>query len=238
MKWLAVLLLILVPFNAQAAGAFLNSGTSGPTAGSSHSASVTIPAGTDLFVVLCRRAILDINSPAAPTAATVNGLSMTAVAATPTAEQNQDWVRMFFYLTPPTGAQTVVCNGGGGTALDTGFLWSAYSGFAQSGQPDSSNATNWLTTAALALQTTVVGSKCWVMAGFGSQNLTGYSISNGTSRITATQNGAAGIADSNAIVTAGSYTITANWTSQRANGLAASFCESGSAFNPYYFWDF
>lgn len=204
----------------------LGSGYGGSTAvSSSHSASISIPAGTTLLFVLGIRTILDANSPAAPTTATVNGLSMTAVSQLPVADQNTEWISGFYYLNPPTGSQTVVVSGGGGVALDTGFEWSAYDGL---GAIDSSSLTNQATTAALALTTTVVSGNSWVIGGYGSQT-TSSSITNGSERISATPNNAAGIVDSNGPVPSGSYTITVNNGSELMNGLVASFAEIGGA---------
>lgn len=241
MKWLLVLTLIFLPFNVHAAGAYLGSGDGGHTnVSSSHSASVTIPANTDLFIVLAFRTILDVNSPAAPTACTVAGNSMTDVGQSPTGDQNSEWIKMYFYLTPPTGVQTVACSGGGGVALDTGYFWAAYSGFSQTGQPDSSGKTNKTTTTALAISTTVVGAKCWSIVNFANQGSTPTSYTNGTSRIYGVPNDGVGIVDSNGIVATGAYTITVNQPSNISNGINASFCESTATagFNFSNWWDF
>lgn len=241
MKYLASLLIagILVltsPLDAFAAGAFLNAANAGTTAGSSQSVSVNIPSGTTLFVVMAFRTILDINSPAAPTSATVAGSAMTDTGQAPTGDQNSEWIKFYYYNNPPTGSQTVAVSGGGGTAIDTGFMWAAYSGLG--GTIDSSGATNKTTTTALALTTTVVKTNCWAIGMFANQGAGTPTYTNATGRVFAVPNDGGGIIDSNGKVSAGSYTMTVNQTSQIANGIAASFCELPSSFNPYFFWDF
>jgi len=218
---------IVHPNTAHAAGSFLGAGSAGHTnSSSSHSATVNIPSGTDLFVILAISTILNHAGNAAPNSATVAGSAATMISQTPSADQNTEWVTMFFYLSPPSGNQTVAVSGAtGGTILDTGYIWAAYSGFAQSGQPDSSGKTDQLTTTGLQLKTTVVGTNCWVMGGYGSQD-SASSITNGSLRQEVLQNDEAGLVDSNGTVAAGSYTITVNNNSQLMNGIAASFCES------------
>lgn len=250
MRFFAALLLafiLLAPLNVYAAGAYLGGGAGGFTGGgsNSHSASITIPSGTDLLIILGFHEGLNINSPTAPTAATVAGVSATAVAQTPSGEQNSGWVKMFYYLSPPSGSQTVAVSGasGAGGGNGTGYQWVAYSGFAQSGQPDSSGKTNYpgSATASLTLTTTVVASNCWLIAGWAHQNTTGISYTGLTQRVDTIPENAYGIADSNGIVGTGSQSGTINFSpNQTNNGIIASFCEAASAatFNPAYFYDY
>lgn len=239
MKYLALaLIVLLLPLHVFAAGAELGAGYGGATTGSSRSASVTIPAGTDLFVVVAYRGKTAAGTSVAPTAVTVGGNSMTDVGQTPTGDQNTGWVKMFYYLSPPTGAQTVVANGSAGTNEITAFSWIAYSGFAQSGQPDSTGKLNDTTTTAGAFTTTVVGSECWAVMGATKQDTT-QTYTNATGRTANTPNGGLITADSNGVVSPGSFTITVNQANQLINGVIASFCEKPvTKFAPWQFNEF
>ncbi len=201
----------------------LGSGNSGKTSGTSHSASITIPSGTDLLIVWAWRARTVAGTTTAPSSVTVAGNSATVVAQTPTGTQDSCWGLMYYYFSPPSGAQTVAASGGGIASDETGYLWSAYSGVAQSGQPDSSGKLDNTTTSAGAYTTTVVDPTSWVVVGFNNQGLTPSSYTNATSRQFVVPNVGNGICDSNGAVATGSYTVTINSTSQQQNGVAASF---------------
>lgn len=202
----------------------IGSGNAGSTAGDSHTASITVPVGTDGLIIWAWRGKTAAGTTSAPTSVTVATIAATGVAQTPTGSQNSAWGKMYFYLTPPSGSQSIVVSAGGGEANNiTGFEWSAYSGFAQSSQPDSSGLLNNTTTTAGALATTVVASNCWAVIGFNNQGGTPTSYTNGTERIYAVPNAGAGIADSNTTVATGSFTITVNQSNQEINGVIASF---------------
>jgi hypothetical protein len=163
---------------------------------------------------------------------------MMDVGQTPTGSQNDGWIKMYYYLSPPSGSQTVAVTGGTTASVETGYVWAAYSGFAQSGQPDSTGKLDNTVTAAAALSTTVVGSQCWSVAGFTSQGGTPTSYTNGTGRIFATPNGGLGIVDSNGIAPAGSYAMTVNQGNQETNGIAASFGIAQATANPAFLLNF
>jgi hypothetical protein len=196
-------------------------GNGGKTTGSLHSSIVSIPAGTDLFVVNAFRTILDANSPAAPTSCSVAAASATDVGEAPTGDQNSEWIKMYFLASPTSGNNTITIGGGGGTALDTGFVWTAYSGLTS--PKDSSSAVNKITTTALAITTSVVAANCWAVGAFANQGASVTSFTNGVGRIFAVPNDGVGIVDSNATVATGSNTITINQTNQLSNGILASF---------------
>lgn len=201
----------------------LGSGATGNTSGSSSSNSITIPSGTDLLVVYAYRMRTAGGTSAAPTSVTIAGNAMTDLGLTPTGEQNSGWGKMYYYLSPPSGAQTLAASGSGGSSEQTGCDWWAISGAKQSGQPDSSGFTNSSATTALALTTTVVAPNCWAVIGFLNQGSTPSSYTNGTSRQFTVPNNGVGVADSNGTVSTGSFTITVNQTSNLCNGIIASF---------------
>lgn len=204
------------------AGAYVSSGGGNKTAGSSHTESITVPS-CDLFILGTFRTILDANTPAAPTSATLGGVAAVDVGPAPQGSQNSEWVKMYYYFTPPTGSKSIVVSGGGGTAIDTGFIWAAYTGFQQSGQPDATGFFNHAVTTAITLNETVVASNCWLIAMYANGGSTPSSFTNGTSRIFSVPNDGVGICDSNAVVGTGAQGITVNQASTSGNGLIASF---------------
>lgn len=201
----------------------LGSGNSGKTSGTSHSASITIPSGTDLLVIIAWRARTVAGTTVAPTSVTVAAVAATDTGITPSGTQDISWIKMYYYLSPPSGAQTVAASGGGIASDETGYIWSAYSGAAQSGQPDSAVDAGSSTTTAFGMTTTVVAANSWVICGFTNQGIAPSSYTNGTSRQFVTPNVGEGIVDSNGALSAGAYTITVNQTSQLISGIAASF---------------
>lgn len=230
-----IVALFVFPFSVNAAGANLGSGDGGKTAGSTHTASITVPVGTDLLVICALRTILDANTPAAPTSVTVGGVAATAVAAIPTGNQNTEWIKQYYFLSPSSGSQSIVVSGGGGTALDTGFEWSGYSGFFQSGQPDSSGKTDVTVTTALSVSTTVVASS-WVIGCFGNGGGTPTSFTNGTQRVFAVPNNGAALVDSNGAIAPGSFTMTMNQANSTAVGLIVSYkLTATAATTPSFF---
>jgi len=204
------------------------SGDASKTSGTSHSASITVPSGSDLLVVLAWRARTVVGSTTAPSSATIGGNAMTNIGLSPTGTQDTSWVNMYYYLSPPSGSQTVAVSGGGIASDETGYIWSTYSGVQQSGQPDSSAKVDNTTSAAQAFTTTVVAANSWVILGFTNQGSGSNPVTytNGTQRVLVAPNVGEGIADSNAAVSAGSYTITVNQTSTQINGIIASFSPS------------
>lgn len=241
---LATLLLALAaaqPFTAHAAGAYLGSGDAGSTSGTSHSASVNIPSGTDLFVVVVSRWRTVAGSTVAPTSVTVNGVAAADTGGTPYGDQDIRWMKMYYYLSPPSGSQTVVASGGGVASDVTQYSWIAYSGFAQSGQPDNVSADATETnTGAYAKSVTVNTADAWVIAAYANQgNGTPTSYTNGTARVTNNGGGTGGwVADSNGSVGVGSYTITLNQNTQFTTAIAAAFKISKGSFAPWQFADF
>lgn len=208
----------------------LGSGYGGATNSStSHSASVTIPTGTDLFVVNAYTIGLDANTPAAPTTCTVNGVAATAVPQTPTGSQNTGWVKQFFILSPATGPQTVVVSGATGSPLTTSFSWDAFSGAKQTAQPDSSGLLNDAATTAAAFTTTAVATGSWAVVTATNQAGTSGSVTNGIARQTNLPNNGLVLADSNGVVTPGSFTMTLNQTSQSINGVIATYAPAGAS---------
>jgi hypothetical protein len=206
--------------------AYLGDGNGGTSVGLSHSASVTIPSGTDLFVVVAYHNALDVDSPTAPDAGTVNGVAMTLAGTRPTGDQNSGRGSLLFILSPATGSQTVAVSGATATSGPniTGFLWVALSGAKQSGQPDSYGKVDLTTTAALAVATTVVETGCVLVGGVINQGAAPTSVTNGTLREYGVPDGGYGIADSvgNSIGT-GSQALTFNQTNQLCSGVVASF---------------
>lgn len=207
------------------AGTYLGSGTSTTSTTDTQTENITIPANTDLLVVLAYRGKTAAGTTLAPTSATVAGNAMTDIGETPTGDQNTGWQKMYYYLSPASGTASVSVTGGSaGSSIYTGFIWAAYSGFKQSGQPDSHTATNQATTTAMNVTTTVVADS-WFIGGLQNQGAVWVSsYTSATQRQIGTPGGGAGLFDSNGTVTGGSRTMTVNQSmSLLINGIGASF---------------
>lgn len=218
---------------ASITGAFLDAGDAGSTSGTSHSASVNIPAGTDLLVIIPSRWRTVAGTTVAPTSVTVNGVAATDAGLTPYGDQDIRWIAAFYYLSPPTGSQTIIASGGGIASDVTQYSWVAYTGMAQSGQPDAtySDATEDITTA-YGMPITVATNNSWVIAAHGNQGQVPTSYTNGVGRIFNTGGGTGGgIGDSGAALASGAFTITVNQTNSSTSGLAIAFKEGTGTTN-------
>lgn len=207
------------------AGTFLGSGTSTFSSTDTQTENITVPSGTDLLVIIGVRFKTAAGTTLAPTSITVAGNAATDVGETPTGDQNTGWQKMFYYLSPASGTNSIVATGGSaGASIQTGFMWVAYSGFAQTGQPDSHTKNDQAATTAMNVTTTVVADSWFIgsLANQGSVWVSSYT--NATQRELSTPNAGCGIFDSNGTVNSGSQTMTVNQSMPfLINGIGASF---------------
>ncbi len=193
----------------------LGAANAGQTAAGAHTVSITIPVGTDLLVVN------GWGFGAAPTAATIAGNTMTATTnQTTTGTPN---VTLYFYLSPPSGSQTLVITAIGAT--QTGALWSAYSGFNQTGQPEGTTTTNsGIGVTTLTFTETVVTVNAWQFLVTGDQ--VGDAVAGtGTTQRANNSSWGTGIYDSNGGLSTGSHSLIVNRPTSTMNiaGVITSF---------------
>ena len=214
MKYLVLLILVFAPFNAHAALTYLGSGSTGNSTGLSHSASIVIPSGTDFLFICAYHNALDILSPTPPNAATVAGASATLIASQ-AGNQDTGHISAFYYLSPPSGSQTVDVSGatgGNGVLNVTTYVWAAYSGAKQSGQPDSFASVAQTNTTAKVFSTTVVAANSWLVLCDVDQVSGFTNITGGTRRVAAAPDGGVFIGDSDGSVGTGSQSLTVNYS--------------------------
>lgn len=212
---------------ASITGAFLDSGDGGSTSGTSHSASVTIPTGTDLLVIIPSRWRTVAGTTEAPTSVTVNGLAATDTGLDPYGDQDIRWIGAYYYLTPPTGSQTIVASGGGIASDVTQFTWLAYTGMAQTAPNASFADVGETASTAYPVAVTAAKFQSWIVAAYATQGNAPTSYTSGVGRVSNVGGGTGGaVADSGAAVFSGAYTITQNQSNQWTSALSIAFSEA------------
>lgn len=217
-KWILAFALIISTSPAYAAIAFLGGGNGGDST-CNFSASITIPASTNLLIIGA------VGFGSAPTTATVGGSSATLIASQSNSFSSN--TALFYFVNPPTGAQTVVTNG----TTHCGFLWEAYSGAAITGVPDSFNTGQSAgSVASFSLSTTVVNASSWLVGIFADNTGVGTAGA-GTVQRGYNSGFGWGIYDSNGTVGSGSHALAMTDTTGTggASAVVASIAPLASA---------
>lgn len=234
-KYLLLLLplLFILPGSAHAAIANTGSGNTTQTAGTSHSASISVPAGSNIIFVNAWSQF------ATPTGVTLNGVAMTKIQ-TGGNKAGTSFESMWYLVNPSTGTQTLAVTGGGGT---TGALWSSYSGASVTGVPDSSTDYSSVSGATKTISTTVVAANSWLVLTT-ADNTGNASAGSGTTQRAYNTSWALGIYDSNGTVGTGSQSLQITRGSAfNIYATIASFAPEASAptslvglEDPYWIW--
>lgn len=159
----------------------------------------------------------------------ITGVTYNAVAMTQTvkiaAAGGGSEVYLYSLIAPSTGTNTIAISYAG--SLFVRAVAASYAGVLQTGYPDASNSTNNTgNIASLALSITIVGSNAWMSTFTYGNTTTASAGTGGTSRGTA--DGKTIILDSNAPLSAGSNSITANFSPNSTTESAAV----GASFLP------